>query len=129
MYNGLKLRTRNNPRYSWMDCGVYLRRFGANCRLWSCAPSPFERQACGSVFRLGRERVCKDLRALNTEQSRVLRALSCLLPSFTSARRHGSGRSTQGVESHNMHILHGASKTVLSPLEPASPRPRTVICG
>ena len=22
MYNGLKLRTRNNPRYSWMDCGV-----------------------------------------------------------------------------------------------------------
>ena len=28
-----------------------------------------------------------------------------------------------------MPILHGASKTVLSPLEPASPRPRTVICG
>src|SRR5258708_36923010 len=106
----------------------YLRRFCAHCRLWSCAPSPFECQACGSVFRLGKERVGKDLQALNTEQ-RVLRALSCLLPSFTSARRHGSGRSTQGVESHNMPILHGASKTVLSPLEPASPRPRTVICG
>ncbi len=46
----------SNPRYSWMNCGVPTS-IRANCRLWSCAPSPFRMPRIASVLRLGGQRV------------------------------------------------------------------------
>src|SRR6202521_3037863 len=56
MYNGLKLRTRIILGIrGWI--AESLHRFGANCRLWSCAPSPFRMPRIASVLRLGGHRV------------------------------------------------------------------------
>src|SRR3984893_11345245 len=58
MYNGLKLRTRIILGIrGWI--AESLHRFGAraNCRLWSCAPSPFRMPRIASALRLGGQRV------------------------------------------------------------------------
>src|ERR1700731_3149087 len=56
MYNELKLRTRIILGIRGWIAGS-LHRFGANCRLWSCAPSPFRMPRIASVLRLGGQRV------------------------------------------------------------------------
>jgi hypothetical protein len=56
MYNDLKLRTRIILGIrGWI--AESLHRFGANCRPWSCAPSPFRMPRIASVLRLGGQRV------------------------------------------------------------------------
>src|ERR1700685_2352641 len=57
MYNRLRLRITRIILGIRGWIAESLRRFEANCRLWSCAPSPFRMPRIASALRLGGQRV------------------------------------------------------------------------